>query len=139
MKELTSRQIAAVKRQFKNSLPIIKKVESINKKIAALEEERRVQLNILEGMESGIIAMTGFRSVDLIQCDYIPQFNEDGTPKMDNENKHQIKKQVLTFVPPTTIDSIVASDLETIIKDNVPTDSVDLCEDNLDEDNSNNE
>lgn len=101
MKDLTVRQIAAIKRQFKTSLPALKKIESINKKIADLEEEKRIQEAILNGGETGIIAMTGgYRSVDLINCEYVPQFNEDGTPKMDKDGKYQLKTQVLTFVPP---------------------------------------
>ena len=43
MKELTTFQIAAVKRQFKNSLPALKKIESIDKKIQELKEERDIQ------------------------------------------------------------------------------------------------
>lgn len=108
MKDLTTRQIAAIKRQFKTSLPALKKIESINKKIADLEEEKRIQEAILNGGEAGIIAMTGgYRSVDLINCEYVPQFNEDGTPKMDKDGKYQLKNQVLTFVPPVeAIDSV---------------------------------
>lgn len=107
MKDLTVRQIAAIKRQFKNSLPILKRIESINEKIAALEEEKRTQETILNGMEAGIIAMTGgFKSIELVHCEYVPQFNEDGTPKMDKDNKYQLKKQVLTFIPPVEADVI---------------------------------
>lgn len=101
MKDLTKGQIAAIKRQFKNSLPALKKIESINKKIADLEKEKEIQEAILNGGEAGIIAMTGgYRSIDLINCEYVPQFNEDGTPKMDKDGKYQLKNQVLTFVPP---------------------------------------
>ena len=89
MRELTTREIAAVKRQFKNSLPAMKKIESIDQKIAKLQEERTIQQAILDGGEAGIMAMTGgFRSIDLITCTYEPQFNEDGTPKMDKESKY---------------------------------------------------
>lgn len=105
MKELTTREIAAVKRQFKNSLPAMKKIESINARIAKLQEERAIQQAILDGGEAGIMAMTGgYRSVDLIQCDYVPQFNEDGTPKMDKEGKYQVKNQILTFHAPVEIE-----------------------------------
>lgn len=113
MKELTSRELAAVKRVFKNSLPALKKIEAINKKIAELEEEKEVQEAIINAGETGIMRMTGgYRSIDIIKCEYVPVFNEDGTPKMDNEGKYQQKKQILTFVPPkevvneTTDDSI---------------------------------
>lgn len=98
MKELTSREIAAIKRQFKNSLPALKKIEAIDQKISKLMQEREIQEAILNGGEAGIRAMTGgFRSIDLITCTYEAQFNEDGTPKMDKEGKYQIKNQVLTF------------------------------------------
>lgn len=101
MRELTTREIAAVKRQFKNSLPALKKVESIDEKIKKLQEERDIQMAIIEGGEAGIKALTGgYRSIDLITCEYVPQFNEDGTPKMDKEGKYQIRNQVLTFHAP---------------------------------------
>lgn len=104
MKELTSREIAAVKRQFKNSLPAIKKIASIDQKIAKLQEERNIQQAILDGGEAGIMAMTGgYKSIDLITCTYEPQFNEDGTPKMDKEGKYQVKTQVLTYHAPIEV------------------------------------
>lgn len=106
MKELTTREIAAVKRQFKNSLPAIKKIESIDQKIIKLQQERAIQQAILDGGETGIMAMTGgYRSIDLITCTYEPQFNEDGTPKMDKEGKYQVKTQVLTFHAPVEVPS----------------------------------
>lgn len=104
MKELTTREIAAIKRQFKNSLPAMKKIESIDKKITKLQKEKSIQQTILDGGEAGIMAMTGgYRSIDLITCTYEPQFNEDGTPKMDKEGKYQVKNQVLTFHAPVEI------------------------------------
>ena len=106
MKELTTREIAAVKRQFKNSLPAIKKIKSIDQKIAKLQQERAIQQAILDGGEAGIMAMTGgYKSIDLITCTYEPQFNEDGSPKMDKEGKYQVKNQVLTFHAPIEVPS----------------------------------
>ena len=106
MKELTTREIAAVKRQFKNSLPAIKKIESIDQKIAKLQQERAIQQAILDGGEAGIMAMTGgYKSIDLITCTYEPQFNEDGSTKMDKEGKYQVKNQVLTFHAPIEVPS----------------------------------
>lgn len=107
MKELTTREIAAVKRQFKNSLPALKKIEAIDKKIAALQEERDIQQAIIDGGEAGIMRLTGgYKSIDLITCTYEPQFNEDGTPKMDKEGKYQIKNQVLTFHAPVEVETV---------------------------------
>lgn len=100
MIDLSVRQIAAIKRQFKTSLPILKKIESIDQKLCKLQNEKELLQKILDGGEAGILAMTGYRSVDLINCEYVPQFNEDGTPKMDKDGKYQLKTQVLTFVPP---------------------------------------
>lgn len=104
MKELTTREIAAVKRQFKNSLPALKKIESIDKKIAALKEEKEIQQAIIDGGETGIMRLTGgYRSIDLITCTYEPQFDEYGSPIMDKEGKYQIKKQILTFHEPIEV------------------------------------
>lgn len=101
MRELTVREVAAVKRVFKNSLPALKKIETIDRKIAELQAEKEIQESIINAGEAGIMKMTGgYRSVDIIKCEYVPQFNEDGTPKMDSEGKYQQKKQVLTLVPP---------------------------------------
>lgn len=123
MKELTTREIAAVKRQFKNSLPALKKIETIDKKIAALQEERSILQAIIDGGEAGIIRLTGgYRSIDLIKCTYEPQFNEDGTPKMDKEGKYQIKNQVLTFQAPVEIDEPSTEEVENV--DDTPNEEV---------------
>lgn len=101
MKKLTTREIAAIKRQFKNSLPIVKKIDTINHKIEELQKEKTLLEEIFNGGETGIIAMTGgYKSTDLITCTYKLQYNEDGTPKMDKEGKYQTKVQVLTFNEP---------------------------------------
>ncbi len=107
MRELKVREIAAIKRQFKNSLPILKKIESINKKIQQLTEEKELQQTILDGGEAGIIALTGgYKSTDLIDCKYELQYNEDGSPKMDKDNRYQLKSQVLTFHYPVETNQV---------------------------------
>lgn len=107
MKELTTREISAVKRQFLNSLPALQKLEAIDKKIAALQEEKEIQMSIIEGGEAGIMRLTGgYMSIDLITCTYVPQFNEDGTPKMDKDGKYQLKKRVLTYHEPVEPEDI---------------------------------
>lgn len=113
MKELTSREIAAVKRQFKNSLPALQKIEAIDKKVAKLLEEKQHLENYINGLEAGIQQLTGgYRSIDLITCVYEPQFNEDGTPKMDKDGKYQIKKQILTYHSPEKINNEVTEEKE---------------------------
>ena len=96
--KLTSREIASMKRIFLNNLPMYKKMETINKKIEELNNELNDINTFIESSEAGVKNLTGYTSGELISCEYIPQFNEDGTPKMDKEGKYQQKKRVLTFV-----------------------------------------
>ena len=98
--KLTSREIASIKRIFLNNLPMYKKMETINKKIEELNNELNDINTFIESSEAGVKNLTGYTSGELINCEYIPQFNEDGTPKMDKEGKYQQKKRVLTFVVP---------------------------------------
>ena len=77
-----------------------KKMETINKKIEELNNELNDINTFIESSEAGVKNLTGYTSGELISCEYIPQFNEDGTPKMDKEGKYQQKKRVLTFVIP---------------------------------------
>ena len=98
--KLTSREIASIKRIFLNNLPMYKKMETINKKIEELNNELNDINTFIESSEAGVKNLTGYTSGELISCEYIPQFNEDGTPKMDKEGKYQQKKRVLTFVIP---------------------------------------
>ena len=98
--KLTSREIASIKRIFLNNLPMYKKMETINKKIEELNNELNDINTFIESSEAGVKNLTGYTSGELIKCEYIPQFNEDGTPKMDKEGKYQQKKRVLTFVIP---------------------------------------
>lgn len=98
--KLTSREIASIKRIFLNNLPMYKKIETINKKIEELNNELNDINTFIEASENGVKNLTGYTSGELINCEYIPQFNEDGTPKMDKEGKYQQKKRVLTFVIP---------------------------------------
>ena len=98
--KLTSREIASIKRIFLNNLPMYKKMETINKKIEELNNELNDINTFIESSEAGVKNLTGYTSGELISCEYIPQFNEDGTPKMDKEGKYQQKKRVLTFIIP---------------------------------------
>lgn len=109
MKELTVREIAAVKRQFLNSLPAFRKVQSLQEKIAKLNEEMDIQLAIIEGGEAGIKALTGgYRSIDLIKCTYEDYLDVNGQPKLDKTGR-VIKKQVLTYVPPVEVPETVGN------------------------------
>lgn len=103
--KLTSREIASIKRIFLNNLPMYKKMETINKKIEELNNELNDINTFIESSEAGVKNLTGYTSGELINCEYIPQFNEDGTPKMDKEGKYQVKNQVLTFHAPIEVPS----------------------------------
>jgi hypothetical protein len=103
MKQLTSREQSAIKRQFQNSFPTLQKINSITKKLNELQKEKETLEAFLEAGEAGVKLITGgYKSTDIVKCEFIPQFNEDGTPKMDKEGKYQIKKKLLTFVEPDT-------------------------------------
>ena len=118
--KLTSREIASIKRIFLNNLPMYKKIEVINKKIEELNNELNDINTFIESSEAGVKNLTGYTSGELISCEYIPQFNEDGTPKMDKEGKYQQKKRVLTFVIPVQEPTEEVESEETTTDINVP-------------------
>lgn len=106
MKELKPFEIAAVKRQFQNSLPTLKKIEAINEKIAKLQEEKDTLVDFLKGGEQGIMRLTGgYMSTDLIKCTYELVWNEDGSPKTDKDGR-QLKKRILTYNPPVETETV---------------------------------
>ena len=113
MKELTTRQIAAVKRQYQNSYPMIKKMESNNAKIAELLAENDTLEITLNAGELGIKNMTGgYRSVELIERVVTPKFNEDGSPKMDNDGKYQLKNVSLVFKAPVEVEELSNNEVD---------------------------
>lgn len=99
MKELKPFEIAAVKRQFLNSLPTMKKIEALNEKIDKLQAEKETLVEFLKGGEQGIMRLTGgYMSTQLIKCTYEPMLNEDNSPKTDKDGR-PLKKRVLTYIP----------------------------------------
>ena len=99
--KLTSRQISQIKNIYKANSSIYSRIETLQKHLNKIQEELDEQLAIIEANEAGVKMLTGgFISKQLIKDEQIPQFNEDGTPKMDKEGKYQQKKRVLTFVIP---------------------------------------
>ena len=68
MAKLTSRQWAALVRNAKNAQPVLSKVETINRKMAALYEEREQLLKEIEAYQSIVTAMTGgYRIEDVVR------------------------------------------------------------------------
>ena len=99
--KLTSRQISQIKNIYKANSSIYSRIETLEKHLNKIQAELDEQLAIIEANEAGVKMLTGgFISKQLIKDELIPQFNEDGTPKMDKEGKYQQKKRVLTFVVP---------------------------------------
>ena len=99
--KLTSRQISQIKNIYKANSSIYSRIETLQKHLNKIQAELDEQLAIIEANEAGVKMLTGgFISKQLIKDEQIPQFNEDGTPKMDKEGKYQQKKRVLTFVIP---------------------------------------
>lgn len=99
--KLTSRQISQIKNIYKANSSIYSRIETLEKHLNKIQAELNEQLAIIEANEAGVKMLTGgFVSKQLIKDEQIPQFNEDGTPKMDKDGKYQQKKRVLTFVVP---------------------------------------
>lgn len=99
--KLTSRQISQIKNIYKANSSIYSRIETLHKHLDKIQSELDEQLAIIDANEAGVKMLTGgFVSKQLIKDEQIPQFNEDGTPKMDKEGKYQQKKRVLTFVIP---------------------------------------
>lgn len=99
--KLTSRQISQIKNIYKANSSIYNRIDTLKKHIDKLQAEYDEQMEIIEANEAGVKLLTGgYISKDLIKDEQIPQYNEDGTPKMDKEGKYQVKKRVLTFVIP---------------------------------------
>lgn len=99
--KLTARQISQIKNIYKANSSIYSRIDTIKKHIDKLQAEYDEQMEIINANEAGVKLLTdGYISKQLIKDEQIPQYNEDGTPKMDKEGKYQIKKRVLTFVAP---------------------------------------
>ena len=99
--KLTSRQISQIKNIYKANSSIYSRIETLQKHLDKIQTELNKQLEIIDANEAGVKMLTGgFISKQLIKDEQIPQFNEDGTPKMDKEGKYQQKRRVLTFVVP---------------------------------------
>lgn len=129
--KLTSRQISQIKNIYKANSSIYSRIETLQKHLGKIQSELDEQLAIIDANEAGVKMLTGgFVSKQLIKDEQIPQFNEDGTPKMDKEGKYQQKKRVLTFVVPvqeseepepevTDVDAIVPESKEEVSSDNL--------------------
>jgi hypothetical protein len=105
-KILNNRELAIIKRVAQNVDADYQKVCKLNEKINALTKEvEELQLGINE-QEAPVMRKTGgFKSTDIYKKEIIPQFNEDGTPKVDKDGRQiKVTKYVLrygdTILPP---------------------------------------
>ena len=102
--KLTSRQISQIKNIYKANSSIYSRIETLQKHLYKIQEELDEQLAIIEANEAGVKMLTGgFISKQLIKDEQIPQFNEDGTPKLNDKTGYQIKTTKYVLKYPDTI------------------------------------
>lgn len=138
--KLTSRQISQIKNIYKANSSIYSRIETLEKHLNKIQAELDEQLAIIEANEAGVKMLTGgFISKQLIKDEQIPQFNEDGTPKMDKEGKYQQKKRVLTFVVPVQepTEEVGQEETTTDTSENDLKSEEEVFPDNLDNTNNN--
>lgn len=117
-KKLNQMQLGIVKRIAQNVNGNFEKVAKLNEKIAALVEERDTLQTMIDEMETPVIRMTGgYKSTDLYDKVIVPQFNEDGTPKINEKTGYQVKttKYVLKY-PDTILPPVVEEPVEETVE-----------------------
>lgn len=117
-KKLNQMQLGIVKRIAQNVNGNFEKVAKLNKKIEALVEERDTLQTMINEMEAPVVRMTGgYKSTDLYDKVIVPQFNEDGTPKINEKTGYQVKttKYVLKY-PDTILPPVVEEPIEETIE-----------------------
>lgn len=125
-KKLNQMQLGIVKRIAQNVNGNFEKVAKLNEKIEALIEERDTLQTMIDEMEAPVVRMTGgYKSTDLYDKVIVPQFNEDGTPKVNEKTGYQVKttKYVLKY-PDTILPPIVEKSVEETVEA-TPTEEVD--------------
>ena len=85
--ELTSREIAAIKRIAQNVDADFQKVNKLNEKIAKLTEERDALQKSIDLSEAPIVSRYGYPSTTLVEKQINVLYNADGTPKTDAEGR----------------------------------------------------
>lgn len=117
-KKLNQMQLGIVKRIAQNVNGNFEKVAKLNEKIEALVEERDTLQTMIDEMEAPVVRMTGgYKSTDLYDKVIVPQFNEDGTPKVNEKTGYQVKttKYVLKY-PDTILPPVVKEPIEETIE-----------------------
>ena len=117
-KKLNQMQLGIVKRIAQNVNGNFEKVAKLNEKIEALVEERDTLQTMIDEMEAPVVRMTGgYKSTDLYDKVIVPQFNEDGTPKVNEKTGYQVKttKYILKY-PDTILPPVVEESIEKIVE-----------------------
>lgn len=117
-KKLNQMQLGIVKRIAQNVNSNFEKVTKLNEKIETLVEERDTLQTMIDEMEAPVVRMTGgYKSTDLYDKVIIPQFNEDGTPKVNEKTGYQVKttKYVLKY-PDTILPPVVEETVEETVE-----------------------
>ena len=117
-KKLNQMQLGIVKRIAQNVNGNFEKVAKLNEKIEALVEERNTLQTMIDEMEAPVVRMTGgYKSTDLYDKVIVPQFNEDGTPKVNEKTGYQVKttKYVLKY-PDTILPPVVEKPVEETVE-----------------------
>lgn len=117
-KKLNQMQLGIVKRIAQNVNSNFEKVTKLNEKIETLVEERDTLQTMIDEMEAPVVRMTGgYKSTDLYDKVIVPQFNEDGTPKVNEKTGYQVKttKYVLKY-PDTILPPVVEETIEETIE-----------------------
>lgn len=98
-KILNNRELAQIKRIAQNVDADYQKVCKLNEKIAEMSKERDSIQQDIDEAEAPVIRKTGgYKSTDIYQKVIVPQFNEDGTPKMDKAGRQiKVTKYVLRY------------------------------------------
>lgn len=103
-KKLNQMQLGIVKRIAQNVNGNFEKVAKLNEKIEALVKERDTLQTMIDEMEAPVVRMTGgYKSTDLYDKVIVPQFNEDGTPKVNEKTGYQVKTTKYVLKYPDTI------------------------------------
>lgn len=123
-KKLNQTQLGIVKRIAQNVNSNFEKVAKLNEKIEALMGERDTLQTMIDEMEAPVVRMTGgYKSTDLYDKVIVPQFNEDGTPKINEKTGYQVKttKYILkcpdTIFPPIVEETIKENTEDTLAKE----------------------
>lgn len=96
---LNARELAQVRRIAQNVDADYQKVCKLTEQINKLNAEKENLQQGIDEQEAPVIRKTGgYKSTDIYEKTIIPQFNEDGTPKMDKAGRQiKVTKYVLRY------------------------------------------